>query len=249
MAPARIPGRVHDEAGVMYAIGPDLYDAIYKFKDYEAESARIIELVEQHAPGARTLLDVACGTGEHARFLSRRFEVDGLDISEEYLEAARRKHPAGNFTVGNMTKFDLGRGYDVVTCLFSAIGHVKDAAETVSALKCFQRHLNLAGVAIVEPWIEPQMWKPGGQVHVHTGTAGDRTVVRMSNSGRDGANSTLEFHYLIGDPGRIEHHVEHHVMPLFTRAEMTRMFESAGFDVSYDERGLMDRGLYIARPR
>lgn len=232
----------------MYAIGPELYDAIYKFKDYAAESARIVELVEQHAAAASTLLDVGCGTGEHARFLSRRFAVDGLDLNEDYLEAARRKHPAGNFTAGNMTNFDLRRAYDVVTCLFSAIGHLKDAAETVAALKCFRRHLNRGGLAIVEPWFQPQDWKPG-RVSVHTGMVGDRTVVRMSVSGRDGANSTLEFHYLIGGPGRIEHHVERHVMPLFTRAEMIRMFESAGFDASYDERGLMGRGLYISRPR
>lgn len=233
----------------MYAIGPELYDAIYKFKDYASESARIIALVDQYAPDARTLLDVGCGTGEHARLLCGRFAVDGLDTSEEYLEAARGKHPAGKFTVGNMIDFDLGRVYDVVTCLFSTIGHVKDAAETVAAFKCFRRHLNTRGLAIVEPWFEPDNWKPGRAVYVHTGTAGDRTVVRMSIGGRDGVNSTLEFHYLVGDPARIEHHVERHVMPLFTRAEMTQMFESTGFDVSYDERGLMGRGLYIARPR
>lgn len=233
----------------MYAIDPELYDAIYKFKDYQAEAARIIELIDERVPGARKLLDVGCGTGEHARFLSQRFAVDGIDISAEYIEAARRKHPAGKFTVGDMTTFDLGRAYDVVTCLFSAIGHVKDGAETVAALRSFRRHLNPRGIAIVEPWFEPQAWKPGERVYVHSGSAGDRMVVRMSIGGRDGANSTLEFHYLIGRPDRIDHRIEHHVMPLFTREEMTRMFESAGFEVGYDEGGLMGRGLYLARPR
>ena len=44
-----------------------LYDAIYRGigKDYGAESATIIGLVQAKCPGARTLLDVACGTGGH----------------------------------------------------------------------------------------------------------------------------------------------------------------------------------------
>jgi len=42
--------------------------------------------------------------------------------------------------------------------------------------------------------------------------------------------------------------VEVHELGLFTRAEMTECFRTAGFtEVSYDEKGLTDRGLYIAR--
>jgi ubiquinone/menaquinone biosynthesis C-methylase UbiE len=41
------------------------YDLIYGFKDYRRESAFLCSLIRRVAPDAGTLLDVACGTGEH----------------------------------------------------------------------------------------------------------------------------------------------------------------------------------------
>ena len=41
----------------------ELYDAIYHFKNYQRESERLRNLIDRLVPGARTLLDVACGTG------------------------------------------------------------------------------------------------------------------------------------------------------------------------------------------
>jgi SAM-dependent methyltransferase len=102
----------------------ELYDAIYHFKDYRRECERLRALIDEAAPAAGTILDVACGTGEHARFLKDHYSVDGVDINENYLRAARQKNPAGNYIRADMTDFDLGRTYDVVTCLFSAIGRV-----------------------------------------------------------------------------------------------------------------------------
>jgi hypothetical protein len=71
----------------------------------------------------------------------------------------------------------------------------------------------------------------------------------MSLSGRVGNLSVLSFHYLRGTSDGIEHYCELLELGLFTRAEMTRAFESAGMEVRYDGEGLMGRGLYIARPR
>jgi ubiquinone/menaquinone biosynthesis C-methylase UbiE len=104
---------------------PELYDAIYHFKNYRRECERRRSLIDENVPGARTMLDVACGTGEHARFLRQHYAVDGVDINERYLDAARLKNLAGNYMRADMTDFDLGRTYDVVTSLFSAIGRVK----------------------------------------------------------------------------------------------------------------------------
>src|SRR5215469_2891172 len=71
----------------------ELYDAIYQFKNYKRECERLRALIDEAVPAARTLLDVACGTGEHARFLREHFAVDGVDINEHYLHAARQKNP------------------------------------------------------------------------------------------------------------------------------------------------------------
>jgi len=229
-----------------------LYDAIYHFKDYARECERIAELIGESVPGARTVLDVACGTGNHARFLKERYAIDGVDINDDYLQAARRKNPSGNYVRADMTDFNLGRTYDVVTCLFSAIGNVKTVDRLNRAVACMARHTRAGGLLIVEPWFTPNTWNPGGQF-IHLGEiprgAGADKVCRMSLSGREGDRSVLLFHYLRGTRGGIEHFSERMELALFTRDEMNQAFEAAEMEVRYDTEGLMGRGLYLATPR
>ena len=79
----------------MFSKSAHLYDIIYNFKDYRAESQKIIDLIEKESPHAQTLLDVACGTAEHDKYLSQKYQVDGLDFDPGFVRIAAEKNPQG----------------------------------------------------------------------------------------------------------------------------------------------------------
>ena len=122
----------------MYDSGlADVYDQIYAAigKDYATESAEITDLVRKRNPDATSLLDVACGTGEHLRYLRDTFsEVEAVEISGSMRAIAAAKLPELLIHAGDMRTFALGREFDVVLCLFSAIGYMRDTAELRAAL-------------------------------------------------------------------------------------------------------------------
>ncbi|MGH7924864.1 MAG: class I SAM-dependent methyltransferase [Candidatus Binatus sp.] len=232
----------------MFLESAELYDAIYHFKNYARECETLRAVIAVAAPGARTILDVACGTGEHDKFLKDKYAVDGIDLNENYLRAARAKNPAGRYSRADMTDFDLAATYDAVTCLFSAIGYLRTVDCMQRAVACMARHVKPAGVLIVEPWLTPDDWKPGTS-HLHAGEIGPDKVCRMTVSSQEGNLSIMQMHYLRSTSHGVEHYSERLELGLFTRGEMTRAFESANMDVRYDSEGLMGRGLYIAHHR
>ena len=174
------------------------YDDIYSSmgKDYPAEANKLHELIQNYKKtDGNTLLDVACGTGTHAGLLSKFYKVEGIDLNANMLKVARKKHPEIRFSRGDMRDFDLGRQFDIVTCLFSAIGYMKTKTELQNAVKSMARHLRPGGVLLVEPWFTPEQWRLG---HVHTSYVDkpDIEIVRMSHSSKRGKISLLDFYYL-----------------------------------------------------
>ena len=119
----------------MFTDSAAIYDAVYSFKDYAAESERLRTLIEENAPGATTLLDVACGTGKHLEQLRATYEVTGLDLDPDLLEIARVRLGDVELHVADMTDFALGRRFDVVTCLFSSIGYVGTVSRLERAIE------------------------------------------------------------------------------------------------------------------
>jgi SAM-dependent methyltransferase len=229
----------------MFSKSARYYDVIYSEKNYIAECQKLVHLVRQHfSRQGGDLLDVACGTGRHIEHLKDQFYVEGIDIDAELLAAARQRNPEVVFHTGDMRDFDLGQQYDLVTCLFSAIGYMKTLDELGRAVGCMARHIRPGGGLVIEPWFTPEHWRPG-TVHAILKEAPDLRVVRMNTSMVDGRISWFDFHYLVATPCGVAHFVERHELGLFTIEEMRAALEGAGLRVAYDPDGLTGRGLYL----
>jgi SAM-dependent methyltransferase len=222
------------------------YDALYHFIDYRAAADRLHELIRQKSPAAASLLDVACGTGRHLQHLRESFEVEGLDIDSQLLAAARERCPGVPFHQGSMVDFDLPRKFDVVTCLFSAIGYVQTPDAMRQAVANMARHLRPGGLLIVEPWFEPDRYWTDTVTANHVDQP-DLKICWMYTSKRVDRVSVLDIHFLVGTSDRVEHFVEQHRVGLFTREEHVDAMTDAGLEVTFDPEGPSNRGLYVGR--
>ena len=234
----------------MFEATADYYDAFYDAldKDYEREARKVLRLVRQHKREPRTLLDVACGTGRHLEVFSRSLDVVGVDIDREMLRVARRRCPRAELRHGDMTTLDVGRTFDVVTCLFSSIAYVRTLAALRTSVRRMAAHLAPGGVVVVEPWFVPDEWHDG---HLGMLTIDDEThkAVRISRSSRRGAMSVLDFDYLLADAKGTRHVTERHELRLFEWDEYLDAFDRAGLDVDVDDYGLFGRGLILGAAR
>jgi SAM-dependent methyltransferase len=224
-----------------------VYDLLYEAagKNYEIEAEHLHALIQSRRPGAASLLDVACGTGAHLFHLRRHYEVAGVDLAPAMLEEARSRLPDVPLLEGDMRSFDFDRTFDAVTCLFSAIGYMRSTAELEEAVRTMRSHLAPGGVLVVDGWVRRQSWRDPGTVQALSGGADGLAAARVALSRRDGVNTTLELHHLVGSAGGVEYRVEEHHMTLFSDREYRDALEGAGFTAEVVASPHPDRDRYV----
>jgi len=223
------------------------YDDLVGEKDYSAESHYLETLAARLGrSGGRAWLDVACGTGRHLSYLRHHYSTAGVDVSPEMLRMARRRLPGTRLVLGDMRTFRLKETFDVLSCLFSAIGHLETERDLERTFSNFALHLKPGGVAIVEPWLDPGTFRRG-YVHLVSRRGPSVTVARMSISSRRGQHSEVHYHYLIGETGRrVEHFEEVSRGLMISRNRLLDLMEGAGLRARFLGRGLTrGRGLLV----
>jgi SAM-dependent methyltransferase len=231
-----------------FALAAHVYDALYEAagRSYESEADHLHSLIEERRPGARSLLDVACGTGGHLLHLSRYYEVAGVDYEPAMLAEARNRLPSITLVEANMRSFELGRPFDVVICLFSSIGYMHSTDDLDRAVATMATHLLPGGVLIVDGWVRCQSWIDPGTVQALAATSGGMAVTRVVRSSRAGAHTTLELHHLVGTVDGVDYLVETHQLTLFRDDEYRLAFERAGLTLTVEDSPYPGRDRYIA---
>jgi ubiquinone/menaquinone biosynthesis C-methylase UbiE len=225
----------------------EYYDLLYTWKDYKKEVLLLKRLIKRYKKSKGTeLLDVACGTGKHIQYFKGDFSALATDINQDMLAIARKNVKGITFKAADMVKLDLGKQFDVITCLFSSIGYVKTLRNLKRTLSNFARHLKKGGIVIIEPWFTKSTFKPGN-VHMSTCDKDHLKIVRVTTSKVRGKVSILDMHYLIARRKKeVQSFVEHHQIGLFEIKQTINLMKKSGLEAKFLENGLMkDRGLYI----
>src|SRR3989475_4221084 len=133
----------------------DYYDALHDDVDYAAECTVLERVFSRFLPrGPSSILDLGCGTGNHAFALSERgYRVTGIDSSAGMLRVARMKaraRPGPAFVRADMRRFDLGRSFDAAICMDGAFTHLLTERDILAHLRTVRRHLSPDGVYVFE---------------------------------------------------------------------------------------------------
>ena len=228
----------------MFTRSARYYDRLYAFKDYAAAADELHTLVQERRPGSRSLLDVGCGTGRHLASLHDRYEVAGLDLDENLLAIARERLPDVPLHHEDMTRFALGRRFDVVTCLFSAIAYVRTLENMRQAVARMAEHLEPGGLLLVEPWLSLENYWVGRITANHVDDPDLKIAWMYVRELRDRV-SRFDIQYMVGTPEGVHTFSEVHEMGLFTPEEYGAAMTDVGLAHEYDPRGFFGRGLHL----
>ena len=133
------------------------YDLLYRDKPYAAEAGHLHELLRAHAPGARALLELGCGTGAHAVALAALgYEIHGIDASATMLALAQpRASAVVSFALGDARTVRVPRRFDAVISLFHVMSYQTSNADLAAAFATARAHLEPGGTFVFDCWYGP----------------------------------------------------------------------------------------------
>ena len=140
--------------------------------DEDPVALAALEDLARRLPAGAAVLDLGCGAGVPAtRWLTERFAVTGVDLSERQLKLARRHAPAATLIKADMTGVRFGsETFDAVVSLHAVIHVPRD--EHPALLNAVRRWLKPGGLFLAtwavgawegeesdwEGWGAPRWW-------------------------------------------------------------------------------------------
>ena len=209
------------------------YDLLYRDKDYAAEARHVHDIIQKHASGARSILELGCGTATHAIHLAAMgYSIHGVDRSHEMLAAATNGiQKAGpetasliRLTEGDIREVRLNDRFDVIVALFHVISYLPTNDDLKAALKTAQTHLKPGGIFLFDCWYGPAVLSDPPVVRVKRMEDNTTSVVRIAEPVMHPNENLVDVNYQIfirkKSCSRIEVLQESHRMRYLFRPEI-----------------------------
>ena len=111
---------------------------------------RIEYLIDLYKKDTKSILEIACGTGQVLDLLKEKYDITGIDISNEMLAEAKKKLPGASLLKQDMRTMELGKKYDVVVSVFDSIIHLLKLEDWEKTFKSVANHLKKGGLFILD---------------------------------------------------------------------------------------------------
>jgi SAM-dependent methyltransferase len=218
----------------------DAYDVLYKDKDYLEESRLIDRLLQTYGNGpVRSVLDLGCGTGNHALPLARRgYAVVGVDRSAGMLESARKKAASwqidgkANVYQEDIRSFRVEQSFDASLMMFAVLGYQLENGDVLAVLRTARKHVRLGGLFIFDVWYGPAVLRQGPSERVKLIPTDGGQILRIASGELDVGRHLCKVSYRlwrIEGQRLIGQAEETHLMRYFFPLELKLFRECSGF--------------------
>ncbi|MBE6564520.1 MAG: class I SAM-dependent methyltransferase [Ruminococcaceae bacterium] len=129
------------------------YDRLNGGTDYDAICTFVRELFESEQKPIRSVLDLACGTGNLTVPLARAgYDMTGIDLSEEMLSLAQSKADGLPilFVKQNMVSFELYGTVDAVICCLDSLNYLLKKEELERTFAHVKNYLEPGGLFVFD---------------------------------------------------------------------------------------------------
>ncbi|MGF1751096.1 class I SAM-dependent DNA methyltransferase [Vibrio cionasavignyae] len=134
-------------ANALYTDLSHYYDLMCADIDYQSQSHCVQRLHQIFGNSGKSYLDLACGTGPHVRhFIDFGYQSSGLDINQPMLDIAAQRCPEAQFTVQNMSDFNVAQPLDLITCFLYSIHYCDGLQKLQDCIHHVFKALNSGGV-------------------------------------------------------------------------------------------------------
>lgn len=133
-------------------LGNERYCEFYSLEmDEEVED---ISFYAHHCKGAKSILELGCGTGRISHSLAAHHpDVTGLDISPAMLNIAEKRSTAVTFVEGDMTAFSLNKQFSHILVPYNTLNLLHSDRKISACLKCITTHLQTGGKVLLQLFI------------------------------------------------------------------------------------------------
>jgi len=232
------------------------YEALYQDKDYATEVEYIQSLIKEFGPSSKTILELGCGTGEHALLLGvAGYDVCGIDRSPQMIQfaEARRESVAPEiaerfrFRQSDAREFDEGDPRDVVLALFHVLSYQTENSDVEAVFTTAAKHLKPGGLFVFDCWYGPAVLTLKPSVTTKHVSTDEFSLVRIAEPKMVPRANVVEVHYKIdadhGGPGKSRVVRETHRMRYFFEPEIEWFLAGVGMRVVRAEEWLSGKAL------
>lgn len=217
----------------------DIYDLMYKDKDYVTECNFIDRILREYADGRIIeVLDAGCGSGNHAAELSRKgYNILGFDLSEVMIKKAGQKYrktPNMEFHTADIRRFNFNKKFDACICMFVVMGYMTKDTDIQAALKNIRKHLKKGALFVFDIWNGLAVLRLLPSVRIKTVEDKTQKVIRIAEPHLDAFNHicNVNYRFIILEKNKLVKEVnETHSVRFYFPQEIKHYLSDAGFEV------------------
>jgi len=222
----------------------DYYDLLYRDKDYSGEAGFVDRTLKRHAPRARRLLELGCGTGRHAIELARRGNViHGVDLSRRMVAQARsafRRLPAVqrkrlSVERGDVTAYSAPHKFDAVISLFHVVNYQLTDRALAAMFRSARDALSPGGLFLFDFWYGPAVLADPPELRVRRVSGPNVRLVRLAEPALNARKSVVDVDFTLyaidTRTARTREFREKHSMRFLFRPEIALLARKTHFTV------------------